>query len=470
MFYLAQIKAGLDGHLLPQNQFTTDSASKPTLSELYLSLLGFLSRPLNPNQVFLYHLSRLAIGSLYLLVIYYFLSLFLKNPLERLCAFSLSIFTSSLPKFENGQLSIFLSQHTFLDALFRPTFIPQHLLRHLFLYLLIIFFLKKNLPLLIIFSFLLALSAPHSSLIFLLTTFVFLAVNSAKKQKTAKQSLLLLAVLFFPALIGVYFLNQSFQSPYGQTVKAWDANLLPPLPLLSFAAALGPTFFLALPALFNKKTYQKKFFFLPLFLFFALIFTVSPVEKFLPISHLRFLQIPLFPILSILSIQGIKTVFKKDLFLILVTTLSILISIPSYLYTFREQTTYHLKNPTNFYIKKTELEALNFLDKNTNRNEAVFTGQFNGNLLPGFTDNSVYVGHIIGTFQYAEKAQIAENFFQGKLSPSTALALFEKNEIKYIWFGEDQAFFGTNLPQTYPQLNLKIIFQNLSVTIYKVNL
>ncbi len=475
MSYLSQIKTGLDGHLLYLNKFTTEAFSRPSISKLHFTLLGLLSRPFKAHPIFLYHFSRLILSVVYLFVIYYLIALFFKKPLERLGAFLLSIFTSSIPKVLSGNLSVYLPQYTNLDALFRATFLPHHLLRNLYLYLLFILFLKttlsrqaiskKILILLPLLCFHLGLSSPQHSLIFLLTAYTFIGLNYLIQKKLPKQALSLLGLATPAVLLGVFVLNQSMSNTVGQVVKDWEVKGFNPPPPLSVFLALGPCFFLSIPSLLNKKTYQNKFLFLLVFVCLSLTLSIYPIEKHLPISHMRFLQIPLYPALGILAVQGIKIVSNRLLIPLIV--LSILLSSPTYFFSFRRQTTYHIKNPTNFYIKRGELEALNFLDKNTQENEVILGNQFSGNLIPAFTGNRVYVGHILGTYIFSQKNKIAEDFFSGKLSQKDTLALFKNHQIKYIWFGELEAGYGTNLLKTYPYLNLKTIFQNRSVTIYQ---
>ena len=474
MSYLAQIKAGLEGHLFYLNKFTTELNPQPVFNTIHFTLLGLLGKPLNAHPIFIYHSSRLIFGALYLFVIYFFISLYFKRPLERLCAFSLAVFTSSIPHLVNGNLSVYLPDYTYLDVLFRTTFLPHHLLRNIYFYLLFIFFLKsldkeilskKALILLPLVGIHLGTLSPHHSIIFLLTTYFFLFLILLRERKFPQQVLPFLVLTTPSVFFGTFLLNQTFSSDIGKVVKLWEINVHNPLSFSPVFLALGPTVFLAISSLLNKKTYQKKFTFLLVFTIFSLFLAIFPTEKYLPISHVRFLQIPILPALSILAIQGIKTL--KSTLLVVLTILSILISIPSYFFSFHQQTTYYLKNPTNFYIKKAEFAGLDFLDKNTKENEVVLANQFDGNLIPGFTGNRVFVGHLLNTYQYSQKAKIADNFFQGIISQKDALALFQNHNIKYVWFGELEAGWGTNLPKIYPNLNLKEIYKNPSVTIYE---
>lgn len=476
---LAQIKSGLEGHFFYISKFTTESFLKPIFTTFPYTTLGLLGKVVGINSpAFLYHVSRLVLGTAYLLVIYFFISFYFKNPLQRLCAFTLAVFSSSLPRIISGKFAVYLADYTFLDAMQRTTFLPHHLLRNIYLYLLFFFFLviatkgrklsKRILALLGIIGFQLSLLSPQHSLVFLATIFVFLAVETFRSRKFSKKFLNFIIATALPIFLGTLILYSTFLSgPIGKAVKAWDLRI-PPFPLAAVFLALGPIFFLSLPGLLNKKTYQKKFLLLLIFIAITIFFTVSPIKKYLPISYSRFLQIPLFPALSILAIQGIQTFSRQNLVLIGSVTLSLLLSFPSYLVSFQSQTTYHLKNPTNFYIKRVEFEALNFLDQNIAETDNIMANEFSGNLIPAFTGNRVFEGHPISTYKLKQKIKMANDFFSGKMSPEEAKNLFVTHNLKYIWFGELEAAWGVNLPRAYPTLSLKTIYRNSSITVYQV--
>jgi len=480
--YLTQIKSGLDNHLLYTNKFTTESSLvKPVPTKFHFTVLGFLGKLININNpIFLYHIARLVLGFAHLLIIYLFISLFFKKPLYRLTAFSLAIFSSPLPRIIEGKLSTYLSDYTYLNAINRVTFLPHHLLRNLCLYLLFFFLLKRKKPSVLLFSCLIGLElgliSPHHSIVFLLVGLAYLLIISLKQKKIAQEVFLFLGLTAVSVLLGTAILYSTTLNPIGETVKSWEIAY-PLLPPISIFLALGPVFFLSLPAFLNKKSCQKKFLLLPILISISLLLTFCPIEKYLPISHIRFLQIPLFPALSILAVQGIENILqlirKTSLqrpFFIIILSFSLLFSLPSYFFTIQYQINYHRKNPTNFFIRNQETEALAFLDQNISEKDNLMANEFSGNLIPAFTGNHVFVGHVLNTYQYGQKRKIGNKFFGGKMSAEETKNLFKTHQLKYIWFGELEAGFGINLPQTYPWLNLKPVFQNPSVTIYQVGI
>lgn len=482
LFYLSEIQSGLDNHLLYRNKFTTElPLIKPMATELHYTALGFLGRLIHLNNpAVLYHLARLVLAFSYFLVIYSFISLFFKKPLDRLAAFSLAVFSSSVPIIQDSKISVYLDDYTYLNAVDRTAFLPHHLLRNLCLYLLFFFLLKikareKKILTIFLFSifigFQLGLISPHHAIIFLFTALSFVFLSILKTKKVSRAKLLFLISTVISVLLGSCLLYLTFLSPVGKTIRAWEIEAHQLLRPMSVFLALGPVFFLSLPALLSKKTYQKKFLFLPILIFITLFLTLCPLEKYLPISHIRFLQIPLLPALAILAIQAIKTIFPlKKLqkpMMIIGIGFSLLLSFPSYWPSLQNQIAYPKKYPTNFFISQDEAKALAFINKNTFEKGNFIGDHFSGNLLPAFTNNRVFVGHLLNTYQYLEKMKVAEKFFKGEMTKEEVENLFTAYNLKYIWLGEREAGWGTNLTQTYPVLKLKTIFQNSSVTIYQ---
>ncbi len=115
------------------------------------------------------------------------------------------------------------------------------------------------------------------------------------------------------------------------------------------------------------------------------------------------------------------------------------------------------------------VDAMVWLQVNTPRDVAVFSGQATGNLIPVYSGNFTYVGHA-NTVNSEMKVIIVANFFGRKRPPEEFLSLFKENNIQYVLYGPEEqglAYGAPDLRPYYPFLTE--MFRNPQVIVYKVN-
>jgi len=115
------------------------------------------------------------------------------------------------------------------------------------------------------------------------------------------------------------------------------------------------------------------------------------------------------------------------------------------------------------------VDAMVWLQINTPRDVAVFSGTATGNLIPVYSGNFTYVGHA-NTVDAEKKDIIVHNFYERKRPKEEFLQLFKDNNIKYVLYGPEEremAYGIADIAQFYPFLTA--VHRNNQVIVYKVN-
>lgn len=124
------------------------------------------------------------------------------------------------------------------------------------------------------------------------------------------------------------------------------------------------------------------------------------------------------------------------------------------------------------YMEPEEWEAIQWLARNTNPEEAVLTFPSFGVFVPPFAGNRVYVGHWGETPQFAERLRETLRFLDARRSDEERYELLRRARVKYIvaFTPELQGWFGVPLRDfvAQPLRGTKVVFQNRLIVILKV--
>lgn len=115
------------------------------------------------------------------------------------------------------------------------------------------------------------------------------------------------------------------------------------------------------------------------------------------------------------------------------------------------------------------VDAMTWLQINTPRDVAVFSGPATGNLIPVYAGNYTFVGHA-NTVNSELKEIAVNNFFARKRPKEEFLEFFKANNIHYIIYGpeeQEMAFGAPDLRVFYPYLTE--VNRNKYVIVYKIN-
>ena len=108
------------------------------------------------------------------------------------------------------------------------------------------------------------------------------------------------------------------------------------------------------------------------------------------------------------------------------------------------------QEPTYYaFIYREEIDAFKWLNENTDDSEVVLCLKKAGYVIPVFTGNKVVYGHDALTPFNDERDRITQVFFDGDTSETERVAIIQKYEVKYIYYGpweSDNGFDPENGP------------------------
>jgi uncharacterized membrane protein len=117
------------------------------------------------------------------------------------------------------------------------------------------------------------------------------------------------------------------------------------------------------------------------------------------------------------------------------------------------------------YLYSDELDALEWLEKNTQPSDIVFSGLTVGQYVPGIAGNKVYLGHWAQTADfYTKRARVAA-FFRKDTSEGDRLAILKEFNVSYVLYGREERALGDLDPSRLPYLTL--VHETSNTKIYR---
>jgi hypothetical protein len=89
-----------------------------------------------------------------------------------------------------------------------------------------------------------------------------------------------------------------------------------------------------------------------------------------------------------------------------------------------------------------------------------------GMLIPAFTHTKSYIGHEVATLNYPQKQAVADGFYNGTLDKETAMDIFNKNSIRFVFW--DKCLYP-DPPDSYGEIMI-LIHQSGCAAVYRVSL
>lgn len=528
--YLSKIRQGHEGGLTAVEKYTSEP-HQGSLIQIFYVYLGHLGQILGTDPNGSYHLGRIILTPLLLLIVMLFSLYYFKSPLWQILSFIIIVVSGSFPRIytdPNGFTHIgrYMEWWSNIDALQRIAFIPHILFGQIFSFLVLYKITIKSrhkdgihdavIPMIsgtasghLTFSkiFIYALLGNVAGLVFppsLITLdavvglLLFVRIAKAVINKGILRSDLLnvicymLYVLFtLPTLL--YFAALTKQVPWNALVIAHQLHPML-IPFDQYFLGTGPILILALGgivvSLFKRDwRYHPLIFWMIATFTFAIIFTHIREQ-----SPLRFTQTGLFIPLGLLGTYFLYQVFHlsdlSDLgnlgIKAVKTGIAIFIGVYILGSLFIMKTSLDwqivwLKQliganipavpfpPQSMFPLKLWMDGIRYLRDNTDHNDVVLAGITAANHIPAYSGNFVYFGQT-NTVNYESKEQEMMKFFKGEMSSSQAENLFQRGRIKYIFYSvQEKEFNGSQeLTKLYPFIKPPI-FSNDLVNIYSVN-
>ncbi len=327
-FYQSIMNEGASGSWLIKDPYTSEPHQQSFIFA-YFAWLGKISRLIGFPYALTYHLIRIIVSILFLIVTFKLL-LFLKLPHPRLTYFLFLFASPFLHQINDyGKLTTvpFMNWWTAMDPIRRVAYLPHHMFGSLFLVLsllMIIKFIKSgnNKYIFWTISFAILLSFVHTpSLLIILIILpvsagIYFLFNKKLIQKNQKVLIGLIGYWLTGVLLMVFMLLQTKNGfPWSQYID-WEKNLQFPLDR-ELIGAFGILFPFAILGIV-KALKTKRFEYILIACWFVVPLLFIPFAPKLNISNIRLIQgVPYLPlaILTVLGIHAIVAVISNFQFL-----------------------------------------------------------------------------------------------------------------------------------------------------------
>ncbi|EKD49166.1 MAG: hypothetical protein ACD_63C00248G0001 [uncultured bacterium] len=494
--YLSMIEETRQGNVTFHNLFTSED-HKPVLVNPFWLSVGFWSRTLSINPLFLIQAAKIILIPFTLSLIYITTSIFIKKRSTRMLSLLMTLGVSGfgyayyrffkpdiIPnvftiKFYSTPTDIWLSEAYAMHSFYSS---PHFQASICFLLLVFIFFMlgveaanKKYIIISGILGLVLAFFHPYEIIYiyFIFAAFIFIKFLSSKKNffEAAKKYVSFFAIMFGISIPGLLYLVYTFLSEPALSSWAFQSQTTSPkfeLYLLGFGitiplAALGIIFSL------KKLDNAKIFLFTWLILTFPLLYIPLPFNRrfaegiFIPLGILS--SIGVYKIYQLIVKNKSKTIKYATIVIFAVILCASLLPTQIYnFYAFIELQRIYKMTP--FYLEKTYDESFKWIKANSTSNDIVISGHTEGFLIPAFTARRVYVGHSLQTANFETKKNNMENFFKDDENPDNKKKFLKENKISLVFYGKGEKSLGSFNPERKDFLEK--VFENTDVAVYKV--
>ena len=496
--YLSKIRQGQEGRSTVVDKYDNHPRQKGAFLVMLYLLSGKVSSIFNFTPTLTYHLLRVVTSVIWISMIIFLNIYFLKKMFLINLGVVLSFLTASFPvfyRFENQWwITFYMNWWQELDILKRISFIPHDTLNYIFISVFTILLSqtdknKKYLYLLCLLLFISVFIQPSGAILFaiswtlyyLIKYFLFKSLANDLISEKLKQTFVIFTTVFVPLL---YIQSVTSTYPWKSLMDFHKNNLsVFDINIKDYILALGPIFFTGVAGgiLVIVKKEQKL---LSLVTWIAGAAVALVLFKFFPYQSIRFIQTSNHIPLAILSVYLFYELWKRKKAyiktIIIIIFMAIIVNglIQSYfslksqiqfinqraratipLVPYPPQVMYPL---TDFY------NGLKWLEEKTDHSSIVLSKITAGNYIPAYSGNFVYLGHIVETPHYEDRAKKADEFFSGSLEKEQALKFLETENISYVFYGPQEKENSIKDISVYPFLIS--VYQSHLVTIYRVKI
>ena len=489
---------------LAQSNLVSNRMTPEPNSPLFFNLLwwglGRIGRLGGWHYDVVYQILRFASILLFLPLAYRMCSWFLKDPHQRRTAFLVICFTSGFGwvlvamKYLTGgdllfPLTVYVAEgNTFLSMLGYPHFIAA--LLYIFVFDLLLRGQARAQLRYAVAAGLFALFLGWQHAYDLVAVYAIIAAYALllllRDRKIplfiVKSGLIIGVISWWPALYSVLLTSLD---PIWEEILAQFANAGVYTPnLLLLPVLLGPAFLLAIYTVVKRRPFQltrlddNSLFILGWFL-------ISFVLVYLPVDYQIHLingwQIPI----AVLATQGLfdyilpavqrlasrgknLPVSRSPLPFVenWLPALFLLLVVPTNLYLWGWRFYDLSRHDYPYYLRNSEIEALNWLDAHTRSEDVVLSSLAIGQYIPAHTGAHAYLAHWAQTLDFFGNTGKVTEFYSGKAPGERMEQILQEKSVDYVYYGPAERLLGDLSPQALP---MKIAFSNQDVVIYQVD-
>jgi len=484
--YINQVK---QGHFFLKDFFTSEPQIYGTFNLLWF-LVGVFARVFHLSPPLAFHLARLALTPLLVIVLFLFLSYFFDDKFKRKLSLIFFLFASGVGAltasyfdrikyldndiYYHWPIDLWMAESNIFLTLYQS---PHFIFSFTLLILTFLFFLlaiqsrkwsyslAAGVTSLILFNF-----HPYHVVTIWGVPGFYLLVDFLRKKKIDWLGLsywIILVLSSLPSIIYHYWLILVEPVIALRAIQNVTLSSEPLFVLLGF----GFIFIFALFGIYFL--FQTKFrdqdVFLIVWLIAGLIFI------YLPISFARRLTEGLEAPMVILAIYGLFYFYerwKKSSLTWLAENRYLLIFLFLFLFSFStlfnigRDLFYFYNHYPDLYFSREKKSALDWLRKNNKENRVILGGIYDSNLIVGFASGRVFFGHKHETIFPEAKLKELEWFFKNNKNDERRRNFLQKNNIGYLFWTRESDSYGDFSPEVANFL--KAVYRHGEVAIYQV--
>lgn len=490
--YLTQVKAG---NWLLQDNFTSEHQSGGLLNLFWLGL-GLISRALNFSPILTFHLARVFLIPLFMFVLYLLVSYFWAKEVWRKIAMIFLCFSSGIGAYFVGWFDkLFPANGNFVYKWLMDIWIPDS---NIFLSLYQSPHFIFSLTLMISFFLLMLLSLNYGNLkysfyagligffwfnfhpfywpyvFFILFIYLAYLILKNKKYKLILNYFLPL-VLSLPFIIYHYYKMQTDFVIGGRAAQ--NVTMTPDFLFMGLGFGfllLGAVLGIAILIYKNNLIKNEKYFFIVSWLVGGFILVYSPI--FFQARFLQGLQIPMV-FLTLVFLQWLSPIleqryrkiynFLKGNYIILGFIFLVLFGFSIFFNLIRDVYYFEQRLPY-FYLPNEYFQAFDWLKNNNTIRGPVLASEFNGNLIPAFVNQQIFLAHSIETLHYYQKKQELADFFNDQYSETEALNFLKRYNLNYVFFSATDRQSSRYKPEE--KKYLERVFDSGQIEIYQLKI
>lgn len=472
--YLSWQEQAREGHILFKELYAVESQSAVIFHPLFL-IMGWVGWLTGLSNIFVFHIFRVILGFIFLIVVYRFISRFFSDPMWRKVCFYIILFGAGFGWIVSGQVSSFDLWASELIPFLSIYESPLNLLSLIliifsFQNILLYFSDDKKYRLVILGGILLLLSFIHP---YDIITIGFSYIAYWIAIYLFKKNLHLLwhglkggLIVLFITLPGLIYLYIIFHNP---VIHSWiESNVRLSMSVWNYFYGLGIWLPLAIIGFSVELIRNRSKENLLLFAWLA----ITGVLLFQPFFLFqRKLSLGLFVPLSIFATYGllhVKELFNlqsRELLNRLLIILLIVISSGSLVVIMVNDVVVYSTNQVPYYLPQGYFEAGQYIKQSTEKDAVLLSSFWPSNILPSLTGHPVFYGHGDQTPNVAIKSEEQNEFFKGN-DINWKGQFLKKYRISYIVFGDVEKQIGYKDPSGIPFI--KPVYTKGGTTVYKV--
>lgn len=476
--YIDQVK---DGNFWLKNNFTSES--QIGILNFFWLAVGLLARILNLSALAAFQLFRFLLIPLFLVIAYIFISYFWQNKAKRKIAYLFLCFSSGVgvyyvfftfwsANYKLWPIDLWVTGSNVFLSLYHS---PHYVMSLIMMLLFILFFLLALANLKFFYSFWAGIIGlfwfnfhPYFfislAVMFLVYTLILIIKN---KNINYLWHFGLIFLLSSPFIIYHYYLIQTdlvIGLRASQNITRLPSFLYV---LLGYGWLFVCSIAILANWLINKKLQDNKKLFLLIWFLTSLFLIYSPfnfTSKFLFGWQIAMSILTVYFLVWLKNLIQLK---KNKFFLYIYNNKSLICLIIfslfglSVFFNILRDVVYYKDQYHLFYLPNEYRQAFSWLEENNQNDKVILSNDFNGNIIPGFINQTVFLGHGHETIDHKQKKFLTQAYFNHSLSLDKEMLLLKNNNIGYV-------FINKNQPEFADKEYLQEVFNQGNIIIYKI--